>query len=157
MLNIFATKFSAEFVDLQKKLSPKFYQNHFYILENIDRIIAEEELLHLINSASEAKAFLIMSSSSDNNFKLKDLSSRLKNIFVVQIKEPSIPTIKMLLVNAFGLKQIKVSSRVIDFIANNIERNYHAIFVAAKNIEDYCHQSAETLTLKNISKILLKS
>jgi len=159
LLNIFAKKSGAEFLQIKKNTNKKLVKNlkanHFYILENIDEIQNEELLLHLINSAVETKAFLILS-SNQHQFKLKDLDSRLKNIFALQIKDPHLESIEMLLINAFSRRQIKVSSRIINFISDNISRSYEAILNAANLIESYCQDHGKNITLKNVSDILLR-
>lgn len=161
LLNIFAKKFQGEFLDFNKithkNLASFFTPHRFYILENIDEIQNEELLLHLINSAFEAKAFLILSTTNLHQFQLKDLSSRLKNIFSLQIKDPCVATIKTLLINAFARRQIKVSSRIIDFIGDNISRNYAAILTAINLVELENKESGKNLSLKKIEEILKNS
>ncbi len=158
LLNIFAKEFHGKFLNITeisaKNLDGIFSENRFFILENIDEIQNEELLLHLINSAVEAKAFLILSAKNNLHFQLKDLVSRLKNIFSLQIKEPSVEAIKILLINAFSRRQIKVSHRIIKLIATDIERSYLAIFEVVKLIEEQCHNSGKTLTMPTVKEIL---
>lgn len=160
LLNIFAKKFGGEFLNLaeirDKNLNGFFTENRFFILENIDEITNEELLLHLINSSSEAKSFVIFSTKSNHHFHLKDLASRLKNIFSLQIKDPSVEAIKMLLINAFSRRQIKVSHRIIKLVATNIARSYLEIFTAVNRIEDHCHSSGKKLTVHAVKNILEK-
>lgn len=160
LLRIFAEKFFAEFLEKEKisGVNPAdfFSENKFYILENIDEIDDEELLLRLINSAFESAAFLILSSSSTKKFRLKDLNSRLKNIFTVEIKNPSCEAIKQLLVNSFARRQIKVSHQVVDFISERIDRNYAAIFAAVKKIELRCQESGKGLTVRDAAEVFTK-
>lgn len=159
LLHIFAQKFNAEFIEIKKltrkNLVKKFHAGSFYIVEDIDKITSEETLLHLINSAFEAKAFLILSSRNHHLFELRDLNSRLKNIFSLQIKEPSFSTIEMLLTNAFARRQIKISTRIIKLVAENISRSYEAIFAAVKKIEDHCQETGKSPTAQQLSQLLL--
>ena len=117
LVNIYAKKFSAEIIDKAKisdlNLVDFFQKNKFYILDEINEIKDEELLLHLINSAIEAKAFLVITAHNNLEFKLKDLVSRLKNIFSIQIKDPNLSSMKELLSNGFARKQIKLSSSII--------------------------------------------
>jgi chromosomal replication initiation ATPase DnaA len=156
--HIFAKKSLAEFLQIseisRQNLTSLFAANHFYILEDINKIQNEELLLHLINSASEAKAFLLLTSQNKNEFHLKDLTSRIKNIFSLKIKDPSSKTIEILLVNAFSRRQIKVSSRIINFISSNIARDYQAIFDTVNLIELSCGENKRKLTLRVVKEIL---
>lgn len=158
ILNIFAKKFQAEFLQIaeisDQNLSSFFSENKFYILENINEIADEKLLFHLVNAASESKAFLILSSQNKAQFELKDLSSRIKNIFALEIKNPSQEAIKMLLINAFSRKQLKVSKVVIDFIASHSERTFEAVVVSVKLVEFYTAEVGKNITIKEMKKIL---
>jgi chromosomal replication initiation ATPase DnaA len=150
LLHIFAKKFSAEFLEKEKisNVNPAdfFSENKFYILEDVNEIADEELLLRLINSAFESGAFLILSANSLAQFRLKDLTSRLKNIFTVEIKNPSQESIKQLLVNGFARRQIKVSRQVTDLISDRIDRSYEAVFAAVKKVEAHCQEGGRSLS-----------
>jgi chromosomal replication initiation ATPase DnaA len=158
ILNIFAKKFQAEFLQIaeisDQNLSSFFSENKFYILENINEITDEKLLFHLVNAAAESKAFLILSSQNKAQFELKDLSSRIKNIFALEIKNPSQEAIKILLVNAFARKQLKVSNSVIDFIVSYSERTYEAVAASVKLVEFYTKEVGKNITIKEIKNIL---
>lgn len=157
LLHILAQKFSAEFLLEEQllgvNLSNFFAPNRFYIFENIDQITNQNLLLHLINSASEAEAFLILSARKLPKFQLPDLASRLKNIFTAQIKNPELESIKQLLAHRLALKQIKLSRSTINFIANQSKRNWQAIFDAAKLTEFYAQESGKKMTIAAARKI----
>ncbi len=159
LLHIFAKKVAAEFLEKDKigqtSLANFFQANQFYILQDIDEIADEELLLRLINLAFEAQAFLVLSSKITPQFQLKDLASRLKNIFTVEIKNPDLEAIKQLLVNGFSRRQIKLSRQVIDFIADNIERSYEAITAAIKLVEFHVQESGKNIALADV-KIFFK-
>ena len=157
LLQIFAQKFGAEFLSEEQilgvNLSNFFAPNHFYIFENIDQITNQNLLLHLINSAFEAEAFLILSARKLPKFQLPDLASRLKNIFTAPIKNPELESIKQLLAHRLALKQIKLSRPSINFIANQIKRQWQAIFDAAKLVEFHVQESGKKMTIAAARKI----
>ena len=157
LLHIFAQKFDAEFLSKEQilgiNLSNFFTPNCFYIFENIDRINDQNLLLHLINSAAEAQAFLILSAQKLIKFQLKDLESRLKNIFTTQIENPEPESVKQLLAQHLAIKQIRLSRHTINFIAKQIKPNYKAIFDAAKLIEFYTQESGKNITIIKAKKI----
>lgn len=158
LLHIFAKKFNAEFVDKEKiaeiNLVRFFLRNSFYILEDITEIKDEELLLQLINSAFEAGAFLILSSRGTPQVQLKDLASRLKNIFAVEIRNPTYESIKQLLAKGFSRRQIKVSKQIIDFISDNIDRSYEAALVVLKIVELRCEQNGKNLTMSEVREMI---
>ncbi len=157
LMQVLARKYHAEFIQKEKisEINPTnfFIPNHFYILEDFDEITEEEALLHLINSAVEAKAFLILTSKNYSHFQLRDLVSRLKNIFCVEIKNPSLDSVKQLLANGFSRKQINLSAKIINFIAENINRSYDAIFNAIKKVEFHNQESGKPPLIKDIKEM----
>lgn len=157
LLHILAKTFKVEFVDKEKiseiNLVRFFSLNHFYILEDIAEIKDEELLLRVINSAFEAGAFLILSSRGTPQAQLKDLNSRLKNVFAVEIRNPTHESIKQLLSKGFSRRQLKVSKQIIDFIADNIDRSYEAALVVTKIVELRCEQSGKNLTMSEVKKM----
>ena len=158
LVNIFAKKFHAKFLKIEQiskqNLSEIFNAHQFYILEDLEKINDEELALHLINLAVEKKAFLLLTSKNKSEFHLKDLTSRVKNIFSLTIKDPSLKTIEILLVNYFARRQIKVSNRIINFVSKNIERSYAAIFSAVNLIEINCRENKKNPSLQEVEEIL---
>jgi chromosomal replication initiation ATPase DnaA len=157
LLNIFARKNSAKFLDKaeisQLNLIKFFTKNEFYIFDDADEIADDELLLHLVNSAAEANAFLIISLKDLSTFRLKDLLSRLKNIFITKIKSLEQSSIKELIVNGLSRRQIRFSNAMIDFIADNVARNYAAVFEVLNKVEELCHQQKGDVTLKDLKSL----
>ena len=158
LLHIFAQKSGAEFLDKEKisdvNFSSFFTEKSFYILEDINEIKDEELLLCLINSAAESGAFLVLSANSSLNIKLKDLTSRLKNIFVAEIKNPGYESVKLLLTHSFSRRQVKLSQVVINYLSDNIERSYEAIFAVVKLVELQVQENGKNVTLGEVKKLL---
>ena len=137
LLHIFAKKYRAEFLTAEEisQISPaKFQVGCFYIFDDCDKINDDELLLRLVNSASEAKAFLILSAVDLSKFTLRDLVSRLRNIHIAEIKNPGLESIEQLLVSGFARRQMKVSMLEIKSISKKIDRSYSAI---ARVVEEY--------------------
>lgn len=98
--------------------------NQFYFFENIDEISSEELLLSLVNSATEKKAFLILTTKAAPKFQLKDLVSRLRNITTVEIKNPSQESVKQLVVNQLARRQVKSSATMVTKICRDAAGSY---------------------------------
>lgn len=158
ILNIFAKKFNAIFLnfqELQKQNIANFFsQNNFYILDNIDEIKNQELLLHIINSASEVGAFLVLSAKNIDNFTLKDLNSRLKNIATTEIKDPQSELRKILLAKGLCERQLKLEEDVIDFVAKMLNPSYKSLNLALEIIEGFCHANKKKFTLNEAKKML---
>lgn len=151
LLKIFAKKYPLIFLDSAKIIEAK--ENHFYVFEDANRAL-DEDLLHLINEAIENKAFLILTTRDDLKFKLKDLNSRLKNIYKIEIKNPEADSIRMLLINEFANRQLKVADKIVDFIANNIERDFAKVFALVEMIDDFCCKSGKGVAIADIRKMM---
>lgn len=158
LLHIFAQKFQAIFLskeDLGNINLPAFFiENSFYILENIDELKNEETLLHAINSAAEAKAFLVLSATNINNFTLQDLVSRIKNIFTVEIKNPEFSLVKILLSQGLSRRQLKISDEVLEFLSIRLRPSYVVIGDVLKMIEFHCCENKKTFTLAEARKLI---
>lgn len=154
LLHIFADEMVEDFLNYDEisklNLSNFFVADKFYILEDIDEIKDEEFLFHLLNSAFSAGSFLVLSAVNLDNFSLKDLKSRLRNIVNVEIKNPSLESMKQLLVYAFSRRQIKLDNRIINFIADNIDRNYQAIYEAVGILELKTLQDGKKITMQEV-------
>jgi len=161
LLNIFANKYQAEFInyrDIESTNPINFFQiEKFYIIDDCSLIKSESALLHFINSAVECQAFLILAIDYQNKFLLKDLNSRLKNIFTLEIKDPSQETIKLLLSNLFSRKQLAISKSLIEEISFMIDKKYSQIHMAVKLVESMSQrQSLKRITSKEIREVLLR-
>ncbi len=158
LLKIFATKYRANFWQNSLETNPTqiFQPSGFYIIENIENFCDENLLLSLINSAFESKAFLVMSAQFLPNFSLPDLKSRIRNIVNCEIENPDLDAIKILLLERFSRMQIKASSPVIEYIANNILRSYAAIEEIVKNCEIELFESGRNLSLGEVKGLFSK-
>lgn len=158
LLNIFAQKNAAKFLEKseinKENLVKVLQENQFYIFENIDEIKDDELLFHLINSAFEAKAFIIFSLQNLGEFKLKDLVSRLKNIFICELKSLDESSIKPLVVNYLARLQIKLSPAAINFISQNCQASYEGVLDAINKVEDFCHKNKGEILLRDLKEIL---
>jgi chromosomal replication initiation ATPase DnaA len=163
LLHIFYNKYPnlVNFINEQEligvNLNNFFQKNHFYILENIEKIKDPELLLHIINCVLENSSFLILSSNfkvSELNFEIKDLNSRIKNIFNISIKSPELDLIKILLIKNFAKKQLAIDNKIIEFIKNNLDKSYQAIFNIVKIIEFHCQENRQHLTLSLVDRWL---
>jgi chromosomal replication initiation ATPase DnaA len=160
LLNIFAKKNAAKILTRDEisriDLVKFFAKDTFYIFDDADEIGDDEILLRLLNSAFESGAFLIISLKNSANFKLWDLVSRLKNIFVAEIKGLQESSIKQLVASGLSRRQIKLSGVMIDFIATNVARDYSAVFEVLNQVEDLCHKQKGELLLRDL-KVLFSS
>lgn len=160
ILNIFSQKHQENCEFLPKNEVPNinladfFKKNRFYILEDFDKIQDEELLFHIFNAALVAQAFLVMSGEKMPEFQLKDLISRFKNIVTTKINNLSPDSLKVLLVAIFSNKQIRISSKLIDFLVRNIDRSYGSVFLIIEKIEDFYNENAAPPKVGDLKNIM---
>jgi chromosomal replication initiation ATPase DnaA len=161
LANIWSQKFSAEFLNLDElenvNLIKRIKAQSFYIIEDIDEIKNQELLLQIFNLASEKSAFLLLTSTLDlhqMNCAIKDLNSRLKNVFQLEISKPDDDLIKMLLIKTFAAKQLNVEMSVIDFLVKNLDRSFAAVFDAVKLLERYSLEKKRNITIPLVKEAL---
>lgn len=154
LAHLWQQKFNANFLDIKKlenaNLLTEIHQKKAYIVEDIDKIIDQQILLQIFNLVLEKNAYLLLTSSKDLaqiNYNFKDLASRLKNVFSLEIKQPDDDLIKMLLIKNFSEKQLLVDRLVIDFLAKNIKRDFVTIFKITKLLEFYSLEKKRNITI----------
>jgi chromosomal replication initiation ATPase DnaA len=91
---------------------------------------AEEEILHLFNSAREAGVNLLLTgkaSPKDWNFVLPDLRSRILACPAAEVAAPDDQLMGVLLVKLFSDRQVFVGQDVVRFILARIERSFSSL------------------------------
>ena len=95
----------------------------------------ETALFHLLNSARQAKAGVLITSRTWPaawNLKLPDLLSRLRAATPVEIQEPDDDLLRLVLVKLFADRQIVVDPGVVDYLVVRMERS---LGVACRAVE----------------------
>jgi chromosomal replication initiation ATPase DnaA len=161
LTNIWSKAHKAEFLDLKDledtNLIKKIRAKSFYIIENIDEVRNQELLLQIFNLAQEKSSFLMMTSKTDLfalGYTINDLNSRLKNVFQLDIGKPDDDLIKMLLIKNFSAKQLKIEDKVIDFLANNLSRDFAAVFDVVKLLEFYSLEKKRNITIPLVKEVI---
>ena len=96
-------------------------------VEDVDRGIADERILfHLFNLARETRLSLLLTmrvAPGDIEIALPDLRSRLRATAFVSIESPDEALLKGLLIKLFADRQLRVTPKLVDFIARHLERS----------------------------------
>lgn len=100
----------------------------YFILDDIDKGFAEDELFHIFNYICENDKIGLFTAESLQNFKLKDLVSRLNSIRSFTIGAPDDEMMQMLLLKHLATRSLQVSSEAIQFLLKRIPRSFNAAF-----------------------------
>jgi len=119
---------------------------------------SEENLFHLINHCklNNLKIFFVSSVHINTyDFKFRDLYSRLREFFYVEIKKPDEEMCKMLMVKLFSDKQIIIkNNEIFDFIFKRISRTYLDIYNFVEKLDKLSLEKKRQLTIPLIKEII---
>ena len=158
-INLWKSQFQSLDVSniLTSELNNYINPNQSYHLDDLCRHDNQEFLFHLINIIKEKNAFLLSSSSKkliDLNWDSEDLKSRIKNIHQLGIENPDDDLVKILLTKYFAKKQLKIDSKIIDYLSSNVKRDFDDIFRVANLVEENCLKIGRKVTIPFLKEIL---
>ena len=97
------------------------------LVEDADRVgDAEERLFHLVNSALQIEAWVLLTARQGPDawgLKIPDILSRLRLAPVVRLSAPETELTEAVLFKLFSDRQLQVDPQVIAYIARRIERS----------------------------------
>ena len=89
------------------------------------------------------------------DFKFKDLYSRLREFFYLEIKKPDDEMCKMLMVKLFSDKQIIIKNKeIFDFVFKRLSRTYLDIYIFVEKLDRLSLEKKRQLTIPLIKEIL---
>tara|TARA_B100000579_G_C22600191_1_gene742289 strand:- start:29 stop:670 length:642 start_codon:yes stop_codon:yes gene_type:complete len=132
--------------------------NKNILIEDIYENINEEKLFFLINNIKEKNKKILITSNKkalNYNFKLKDLSSRIKSFYFTEIKKPDDYLLMNLIIKLFNDKQIKIKDKkVINYIISHIDRTFDNVYLAVKKIDEYSLSNNRDINIPLIKEII---
>jgi len=100
------------------------------LIEDADRVgEAEERLFHIVNSAIQTEASVLLTARQGPDaweLKLPDILSRLRLAPIVRLDTPDVELTEAVLFKLFSDRQLQVEPHVIAYIATRIERSLGA-------------------------------
>ena len=139
-----------------------YIKSNNWLIDNVDDLITKDKelnsnkILNLINIIQDNKnAFLLMTGKKPPKYidcELNDLISRLLSSIVLEVRNPDEELLLKIIKKYLNDRNINLSQKKLNFIANRIERSYESALEIAKKID---LMSLETKS--NISIHFLKS
>jgi chromosomal replication initiation ATPase DnaA len=109
------------------------------VIEDAGRgAIDEAALFHLLNLATEQRAYVLITASQAPAMwpiALPDLASRLRALPVVTLEPPDDALLAAVLVKLFADRQLEVDERLIGFLVHRIERSIAAARAAVAELD----------------------
>ena len=151
----------------KKKFNAIIYNNNIKEIINLKRNILiddvftkiiEEEVFHIINHCNSFNLKLLVTSNlflNDYNFKLNDLSSRLKSFINLRLNLPDDELLMNLMVKLFSDKQIIVKNpEIFNYILKRADRSYEQIFFLIDRIDKLLLKKNKQLTIPLIKELI---
>ena len=130
-----------------------------YILENYEEF-DQKNLFHLYNTVKENGKFLLLTSRYSveaSNIKLPDLLSRLYATPSIEIKNPDDDLIRTILLKQFSDRQIRIDSKVLDYLIPRLERSFSSLNDFVQNVDSSSMSQKREITIPFIRSVLLES
>ena len=127
------------------------------IIDNFNENIDEKLLYSILNQAKQLDSYVLINSSisiKKFNFNLGDLKSRISSFLFIGIELPTDDLLKVIITKNFSDKQISVSSKLTDFIINNVERSYEKMFKFLKDLDELSLSTGKSININLIKKVL---
>jgi len=156
LVNLWKTKNNA--VSYNNNFSKIIETKKNIVIDDLLGTSSEENLFHLINHCNlhNLKMYFATSIDINNyNFKFKDLYSRLREFFYLEIKTPDDEMCKMIMVKLFSDKQIIIKNKeIFDFIFKRLNRTYLDIYIFVEKLDKLSLEKKRQLTIPLIKEII---
>ena len=129
-------------------------------VEDVDQGIADERaLFHVLNTATERKLSVLMTSRvapGEIEIALPDLRSRMRAVPVLGISPPDEALLRALLVKLFTDRQLSVDPHVISYLALRIERSTEAAARAVADVDQLALARGRKVTRALVAEVLAR-
>tara|TARA_Y100001970_G_C14174633_1_gene826227 strand:- start:372 stop:1013 length:642 start_codon:yes stop_codon:yes gene_type:complete len=128
------------------------------LIDNIFINIDEEEVFHIINHCHSNQLNILITSNTPLKafkFLIKDLSSRLKTFYRIDITLPDDELLINLMIKLFHDKQIIVKNpKVFNYIISRVHRSYEKVFILIDKIDTLLLKTNRQLTIPLIKELI---
>jgi len=127
------------------------------IIDSFDNNIDEKLFYSILNQSKLLENYVLINSAisiKDNNFKLKDLKSRIDSFLHIGIQLPTDDLLKVIISKTLSDKQISINPKISDYIINNVERSYEKMFKFLKDVDDLSLSTGKSININLIKKAL---
>lgn len=126
----------------------------FIVIDDADKIQADEKLFHLFNSVLTRKARFLMTASSDPQewIKLPDLLSRVKASHYITLENPDEAMIKLAYQKLFNDRGLFVDDKVLDYLALRTERSFAGVLKNVNILDQLALENKKRVTIPLITE-----
>ena len=162
LANIFKKKINSFFVnalDLNNDSLPFIKIKECFIIDEYQNNVEEKLFYSILNQCYLSNQYIIINSLKPiQTFKvnLHDLKSRFDSFVNIGIDLPTDELIKVIISKNFSDKQVKIDSKLIEYILKNIDRSYEGIFDLIDKLDNLSLSTGKYININLIKKALKK-
>jgi chromosomal replication initiation ATPase DnaA len=162
LANIFKKKFNSFFVkamDLNNNSLSLIKLKECFIIDEYQNNVEEKLFYTILNQCYLSNQYIIINSSKPIQLfeiKLNDLKSRFGSFVNVGIDLPTDELIKVVISKNFSDKQVKIDSKLLEYILKNIDRSYEDIFDLIDKLDNFSLSTGKSININLIKKALNK-
>jgi len=162
LANIFKKKINSFFVkalDLNNNSLSHIKLKECLIIDEYKNNIEEKLFYTILNQCLQSNQYIIVNSLKpikSFEIKLNDLKSRFDNFINIEIDLPTDDLIRVILSKNFSDKQVKVDSKLLEYILKNTHRSYEDIFDLIDKLDNLSLSTGKSININLIKKVLNK-
>jgi chromosomal replication initiation ATPase DnaA len=129
------------------------------IIDEYKNNIEEKLFYSILNQSHLSNQYIIVNSVKpiqSFELKLNDLKSRFDSFVNIAIDLPTDELIKVIISKNFSDKQVKIESKLLEYIIKNIDRSYEAIFDLIDKLDNFSLSAGKSININLIKKALNK-
>ena len=136
----------------------KFLDNNANLLIDNLLLFDEEEVFHIVNQSILNNLKILITSNykiNEINFQFKDLSSRLKTFYNLEINQPNDEMLLNILTKLLVEKQFIITSNdIFEYILRRVDRTYEGINNIVNKLDILSLEKKRQLTIPLIKEIM---
>ena len=143
LANIFHKKINSFFIkasELNNNILSDIKIKECLIIDEYKNNVEEKLFYSILNQLQLSNQYIIVNSLEpiqNLRVKLKDLKSRFSSFMSIGIDLPTDELIKVIISKNFSDKQVKIESKLLEYIIKNIDRSYDSIFDLIDKLDDF--------------------
>ena len=162
LANIFNKKINSYFIkasEINNNILTDIKAKECLIIDDFKNNVEEKIFYSILNQSHLSNQYIIINSLKSIqtlDVKLNDLKSRFNSFVNIAIDLPTDELIKVIISKNFSDKQVKIESKLLEYIIKNIDRSYEAIFDLIDKLDDFSLSSGRSININLIKKALNK-
>jgi len=154
-INSFYIKASA----LKNNSLPLIKAKECFIIDEYENNVEEKLFYSILNQCYLSNQYVVINSLKPiQSFKVKlnDLKSRFSSFVNINIDLPTDELIKVIITKNFSDKQVKIDSKLLEYVSKNIDRSYESIFDLVDRLDNLSLSTGKSININLIKKALIK-